>query len=214
MPTSTVRAWRRVPLITALLLGAGVAVMLGVLGRVRGPAGDQLPTFGFSDTVTFKAWTATVVLVLATVQLLTALGMYRHLPRLHHMPQWLHAAHRATGIAALVLSLPVAGYCLYSFGFAPAPLSPRTLIHSIAGCTFYGGSPARSFWSTLAGCHDGPSPSPAVPCSPPSSSPGSPAPYGCSPPPASTPNPHRATPPCFVNPARRGRGTASRFTLI
>jgi hypothetical protein len=138
MPTSTVRAWRRVPLITALLLAAGVAVMLGVLGRVRGPAGDQLPTFGFSDTVTFKAWTATVVLVLATVQLLTALGMYRHLPRLHHMPQWLHAAHRATGIAALVLSLPVAGYCLYSFGFAPAPLSPRTLIHSIAGCTFYG----------------------------------------------------------------------------
>ena len=44
---------------------------------------------------------------------------------------------------AFALSLPVAAYCLYGFGFAPAPLSPRTLVHSIAGCAFYGAFAAK-----------------------------------------------------------------------
>ena len=41
------------------------------------------------------------------------------------------------------LSLPVAAYCLYGYGFAPAPLSARTLIHSVAGCAFYGAFAAK-----------------------------------------------------------------------
>ena len=48
-----------------------------------------------------------------------------------------------TGFTAFTLSLPVAAYCLYGFGFAPAPLSTRTLVHSVAGCAFYGGFAAK-----------------------------------------------------------------------
>lgn len=53
------------------------------------------------------------------------------------------AVHRITGAGAFTLSLPAAYYCLYSFGFAPAPLSTRTLLHSIAGCAFYGAFAAK-----------------------------------------------------------------------
>ena len=41
------------------------------------------------------------------------------------------------------LSLPVAAYCLYGYGFAPAPMSARTLIHSVAGCALYGAFAAK-----------------------------------------------------------------------
>jgi hypothetical protein len=60
----------------ALLLAAGVATALGVLGRSAQPnAYAVLPTFGFSDATTFKTWLATVVLVLALVQVVTAMAL-------------------------------------------------------------------------------------------------------------------------------------------
>ncbi len=37
----------------------------------------------------------------------------------------------------------MAAYCLYGYGFAPAPLSARTLIHSVAGCLLYGAFAAK-----------------------------------------------------------------------
>jgi hypothetical protein len=42
-----------------------------------------------------------------------------------------------------VLSLPVAAYCLYGFGFAPSPFTTRTLTHSVAGCLVYGAFAAK-----------------------------------------------------------------------
>jgi hypothetical protein len=129
--------------VVALLLAAGVAVALGVVGRRFGRASGTLPTFGFSDTVHFKAWLASAVLVLAVAQLITALWLYRRLPGAGRAPGWLPRVHRLTGAVAFILSLPVAFYCLYSFGFAPAPTSTRTLIHSLAGCAFYGAFAAK-----------------------------------------------------------------------
>jgi uncharacterized protein DUF6529 len=129
---------RRLPLVAALLLAAGVSVGLGVLGRAHQPGIARLPTFGFSDEQTFKAWLATAVLVLAAAQLLSALWIYRRLPGLGRPPRRLPATHRACGAVAFTLSLPVAAYCLYSFGFAPNPMSTRILLHSVAGCAFYG----------------------------------------------------------------------------
>jgi len=127
----------------ALLLGAGVAVALGVYGRVHVPTYGTLPSFGFSSTATFKAWTGTVVVALAFVQLGTALWLYGRLPGAGQRPAHLADIHRATGLVAFVVSLPVAAYCLYGFGFAPAPLSARTLVHSVAGCAFYGAFAAK-----------------------------------------------------------------------
>ena len=107
-------------------------------GRVHEPTYGALPALGFSSTATFKAWTGTVVVALALVQLVTALWLYGRLPGVRAAPRWLGRAHRASGTLAFVLSLPVAAYCLYGFGFAPEPFSNRTLVHSLAGCAFYG----------------------------------------------------------------------------
>jgi hypothetical protein len=126
-----------------LVLGAGVSVALGVYGRVHEPSYSPLQSFGFSSPATFKAWVGSVVLVLVGVQLVTALWLYGRLPGLREAPAWLGTAHRAIGLTAFVLSLPVAAYCLYGFGFAPAPFSTRTLVHSIAGCAFYGAFAAK-----------------------------------------------------------------------
>jgi hypothetical protein len=133
----------RTGLVGALLLGAGVSVALGVYGRVHVPTYGTLPSFGFSGTATFKAWLGSVVLVLAAAQLVSALWLYGRLPGVRGAPRWLGTVHRVTGFAAFVLSLPVAAYCLYQFGFAPSPLSPRTLVHSVAGCAFYGAFAAK-----------------------------------------------------------------------
>ena len=127
-------AARRGALAIGLLLGAGVSVALGVYGRVHVPTYEGLPSFGFSSTATFKAWVGSVVLALAAAQAVTALWLYGRLPGVTGAPRWLGRVHRTTGFVAFALSLPVAAYCLYGFGFAPAPLSARTLVHSIAGC--------------------------------------------------------------------------------
>jgi phosphatidylglycerophosphate synthase len=134
---------RRGPLVTALLLGAGVAVALGVYGRVHEGSYDSLPSLGFSTAGAFKAWATSVVLLLALSQLVTALWLYGRLPGVGRAPSWLGSAHRATGTLAFVLSLPVAAYCLYGFGFSPEPFRTRTFIHSVAGCALYGAFAAK-----------------------------------------------------------------------
>lgn len=133
----------RGPLVGALLLGAGVAVALGVYGRVHEGSYDSLPSLGFSTAGTFKAWATSVVLLLALSQLVTALWLYGRLPGRPRVPKGLGTVHRATGIFALVLSLPVAAFCLYGFGFSPEPYRTRTLIHSLAGCILYGAFAAK-----------------------------------------------------------------------
>lgn len=130
-------------LIGGLLLAAGVSVALGVYGRFHTPVYSALPAFGFSSVAAFKSWLASVVVAFALVQLLTALWLFGRLPRIRRAPAWLGTAHRVSGYIAFVLSLPVAAYCLYGFGFAPSPFTARTLVHSLAGCLFYGAFAAK-----------------------------------------------------------------------
>ena len=47
-----------------LLLGAGVAVVLGVYAGVHEPAGRPLFTLGFSGMLQMKAWLSTVAVLL------------------------------------------------------------------------------------------------------------------------------------------------------
>jgi hypothetical protein len=128
--------WVRIT--TALVLGAGIAVGLGAAGRVLTPEYRLLPGLGFSDNLTFKSWLASGVMLLALGQLGTALWMFGRLPLVGRPPSWLARTHRSLGATALVLSIPVATCCLYAYGFAPVPLTGRTLVHSVLGCLFYG----------------------------------------------------------------------------
>lgn len=134
---------RRTAVFLALLVGAGIAVALGVYGRVHTPDYDVLPSMGFSSTGTFKAWATSLVLLLALGQLVSALWLYGRLPGVAPAPAWLGPAHRTFGSVAFVVSLPVAFFCLYGFGFAQMPWSVRVLVHSLAGCAFYGAFAAK-----------------------------------------------------------------------
>jgi hypothetical protein len=118
-----------------VLAGAAVAVTLGVLGSLAGGP-RELPVFIFSSTQSLKAWLASGVAALVVVQLVSALWMYGKLPGVRAAPRGVAIVHRVSGVLAFLVSLPVAIYCLYGFGFDAS--TPRTLAYSVAGCLFYG----------------------------------------------------------------------------
>ncbi len=122
----------------ALLLGGAVAVAVGVYGSVHDPAGQQTISLFFSNTLSFKAWTTTLILLFAMGQLYSALRMWGkvHFPRV--MPSWFGDLHRLSGTMAFALSLPVAFHCLWALGFQPDMSDPRRFAHSVLGCLFYG----------------------------------------------------------------------------
>lgn len=132
---------RRAALAGVLLAGCAVAVSLGVYGRLHHPALRPLFLFGFSGMLQFKTWFATGALVLAVVQLVTALWMWGRLPGAPPAPDWVIPSHRWSGALAFTLLIPVALHCLWSLGFATT--SARVLLHSVAGCAFFGGYAAK-----------------------------------------------------------------------
>jgi hypothetical protein len=127
-------------LLLAGAVGALVALTLGIYGNVHDPATDLSITLGFTDTITMKVWLATLAVLLALVQLGSALWMYGKLP-LGDAPAWLGSLHRISGRVAFLLSLPVAYQCLYQLTFQDT--STRVLLHSLFGCAFYGAFAAK-----------------------------------------------------------------------
>src|SRR5262249_43759818 len=89
------------------LVGAGVALTLGIYAKAHTPASDLTITLGFANTITMKVWLTTIALGFALFQLFSALWMYGRLP-LGRAPSWLGTAHRISGRLAFLLTLPVA----------------------------------------------------------------------------------------------------------
>lgn len=118
-----------------VLIGCAVSLSLGVYGRVHTPTGRVITTLGFPDLFAMKVWLTTAAAALGVVQVVTSLRMYGHLGRPSRTPATA-ITHRASGIAAVTLTLPVALSCLWSLGFDS--YSTRVLVHSLAGCVFYG----------------------------------------------------------------------------
>ncbi|PZG02819.1 DUF6529 family protein [Nonomuraea aridisoli] len=118
-------------LVVPLLAGALVAVALGVYGRVHTPTGFAVGVAGFSAALPMKAWLTTGALVLAVVQVVSALSMWGRLGVT--IPP---AVHRWSGRLAFALTVPVAFHCLYALGLQYDV--PRVLVHSLLGCFFYG----------------------------------------------------------------------------
>ena len=123
--------------VLALGVGAAVAVLLGTYGRVHDPTGDTALVAFFSGQIQFKAWLATLTILFAVVQVVSALRLYGRLGS-PAAPPWLGDLHRLTGTLALLSSLPVAYHCLWSIGFWADPGLNRVFVHSVAGCLFYG----------------------------------------------------------------------------
>ena len=118
----------------ALAVGGLVALVLGIYGSVHEPSGGEITTLGFGSMISMKVWLASAAGVLALGQLLGALVMYRKLGI--DPPSWVGTAHRASGVLALLLTVPVAYHCLWSLGFQD--YDTRVLLHSLAGCIVYG----------------------------------------------------------------------------
>lgn len=126
---------------TALLLGAAVAVSMGVYAGVHDPAGRPFVTLGFSGMLQMKAWLTTAAALLLVVQLLTALWMWGRLPVAGAAPPWTAQLHRWSGSTAFVLTVPVALHCIWALGFASG--NARVLAHGVVGSAFYGAYAAK-----------------------------------------------------------------------
>ena len=144
---SSSRAWLWIP------LGVAVAVAAAVYLATQLITPDiNTSLFGESAANVFslKSWLANGVLALAAFQLYSALWIYGRMP--WRKPGWLARAHRASGYAAIALSLPIAYHCLFAYGFRD--FDRRTVVHSIAGCFFYGAFAAKVVvvrWRRLPG---------------------------------------------------------------
>jgi hypothetical protein len=122
-------------LLLAGVLGALVAMTLGLYGNVHDPASDLSITLGFADTITMKVWLASLAVLFALFQLGSALWLYGRISS-RAAPAWLGGAHRMSGRLAFLASLPVAYHCLYQLAFQDT--TTRVLLHSIFSCAFYG----------------------------------------------------------------------------
>jgi hypothetical protein len=141
MADPTAQKSMAIPL-TAFAVGAVVALLVGVFGRLHDPTLAGTTTLGYSTVLAMKTVVATGVGVLVVVQLVTALWIYGKLGI--RAPSWLGKLHRTTGATALVLSLFVAYHCLWSLGLEVGhlpdgePVSLRTFVHGLLGCAVMG----------------------------------------------------------------------------
>jgi hypothetical protein len=115
-------------------IGSLIAVGIGVWARTSDASGVAVNIAGFSSAGAVKTWLATLALVFALVQLWTAMMMRGRVgsgptPRIAVMHRW-------SGRIAVLITVPVAVQCLIAMGWSGA--TPRTLVHSILGCVFYG----------------------------------------------------------------------------
>lgn len=128
--------------VAAFLVGAAVAVFLGVYGRVHDPTGETVVVLFFHDQITLKAWFATAAALSVVVQVVTALRLYGKVGS-GRPPSWLGDVHRLSGTFAFLFTLPVAYHCLWSIGFSADLGINRVFVHSLAGCLFYGAFAAK-----------------------------------------------------------------------
>jgi Family of unknown function (DUF6529) len=139
--TPPIRSTGAAKLIVPFVIGGAVAVGLGVYGKLHQATGVAINVAGFSSPLTVKVWLASGAVVLAVVQLISALAMYGKLPGVRSAPSWVSTLHRWSGRVAFLLTVPVAIHCLYALGFDD--YTPRVLIHSLLGCFFFGAFTAK-----------------------------------------------------------------------
>jgi hypothetical protein len=139
-------------LLVPFAFGAAVAVGLGVYGHVHDPTGQSIFSLVFTKTINMKTWFATAALALALFQVFSGMRIYGRVPFPRTLPGWFENAHRASGTLAFLITIPVAYHCLWALGFQD--FDTRVLVHSIAGCFFFGAFAAKVViveWRSLPG---------------------------------------------------------------
>ena len=128
--------------VTAFVVGAVVAVLVGVFGKVHDPTTQGTTTLWFRTVIDMMVAVATVIGVLAIWQIIGGLWMYGRLGR--PAPSWVGGVHRVTGAIAVVLALFVAYSCLWALGLESGtlkdgePVGTRTVVHGVLGCAVIG----------------------------------------------------------------------------
>ena len=143
MVTGGVTRWPPAVRVAAIgLAGAAVAVVLYIIGRVH-TADYTAGLFGQTglNAIMLKSALATAALGLAVVQVLLALWIYRKLPFAARAPKPVGITHRVVGSVLVALTLPIAIHCFLAYGVKLT--DTRIMIHSIAGCVFYGAFVAK-----------------------------------------------------------------------
>ena len=128
--------------LTGFALGAVVAVLVGVFGKVHDPTLAGTTTLGFRTVLAMKVVVSVAIGVIAVLQLVGALWLYGKLGL--RAPSWLGTAHRVSGSIGVVLMVFVAYHCLWALGLESGtladgePVSTRTVVHGILGCAVIG----------------------------------------------------------------------------
>lgn len=131
-----------------LLLPAGLALAIAAglyaFGTQHVPDYSGTALFGrtAADTLSLKSWLATGLLALASLQLGLALWIYGKLPGIDAAGPRTANLHRALGIMALLVTLPIAYHCAFAYG-VQTNIDARVAVHSLAGCFFYGAVAAK-----------------------------------------------------------------------
>jgi hypothetical protein len=129
----------------ALLAGLALAIASGLYAFGTQHVPDYTTSlFGLTaaDTLPLKSWLATGLLAFAVAQLALAVWMYGKLPGVGAARAGIGKVHRAVGIAALLLTLPIAYHCAFAYG-VKTNIDTRVAVHSLVGCFFYGALAAK-----------------------------------------------------------------------
>jgi Family of unknown function (DUF6529) len=128
--------------LTAFAVGAVVALLIGVFGKVHDPTLDATTKLGFHTVIDMKVVLSVMIGILAVLQVVGALWIYGRLGI--SAPHWLGTAHRTSGVIAVVLSVFVAYHCLWALGLESGTLEDgekvptRTVVHGVLGCAVVG----------------------------------------------------------------------------
>lgn len=141
MADTTTQADNSVP-VKAFAVGALIAILFGVIGKIHEPTLSGTTTLGFDTVLGMKTAVSVGICVLVVLQLFGALVIYGKVGIT--APSWLGKAHRISGTVTLVLSLFVAYHCLWSLGLESGEFEDgtkvplRTVVHGVLGCAVMG----------------------------------------------------------------------------
>lgn len=141
-PSASSRSPVAVQLVAIGLLAAAVTGVLYAYGALHTPD-YNFSLFGqdTENALKLKSLLATIAVAGAVAQVLLALWLYRKLPLVGGPARSVGPIHRVIGTVLFALTLPIAVHCMLAYGVVLS--DPRVIVHSLAGCLFYGAFTAK-----------------------------------------------------------------------